>query len=126
MAVAPTLFSALTARLAGARSWLHIQDFDVDAAFDMGLLRSPRARRGFLGAEGALLRRFDRVSTISERMLDRLAAKGVPEAQCVLFPNWADVDSIRPLDRPSSFRAELGLADDQVVALCAGNLGPRP
>lgn len=127
--VAPTLFSALTAlataRLAGAPAWLHIQDFEVDAAFDLGMLRSPSARRAFLGAERALLRRFNRVSTISERMLDRLAAKGVPEARRVLFPNWADIESVRPLERCSSFRAELGLADDRLVVLYAGNLGEK-
>lgn len=129
VSVAPTLFSAptalLLARLAGARAWLHIQDFEVDAAFDMGMLRSSRARRWFLGAEARLLRRFDRVSTISERMMDRLADKGVPASRRVLFPNWADIDAIRPLDKASPFRKELGLRDDQVVALYAGNLGEK-
>lgn len=43
MVVAPALFSApgawLAARLAGARAWLHIQDLEVDAAFELGMLR---------------------------------------------------------------------------------------
>ena len=33
------------ARSRGARTWLHIQDFEVDAAFDLGLLKSERARQ---------------------------------------------------------------------------------
>ena len=40
--VEPTFFCAplalLVARAAGAASWLHVQDFEVDAAFDLGLL----------------------------------------------------------------------------------------
>ena len=41
--VEPALFCApaavAVARLSGARAWLHVQDFEVDAAFDLGLLR---------------------------------------------------------------------------------------
>lgn len=88
--VMPTLLCApaalLTARLMGAKSWLHIADFEVDAAFDMGILRSRGARRAALAFERGLLRRFDRVSTISERMMERLAAKGVTDARRVFSP----------------------------------------
>ncbi len=126
----PTLFCApaalLTARLAGAKAWLHVQDLEVDAAFDMGLLPAGRLRRFALTAERALLARFDRVTTISERMLDRLRQKGLTTAQTGLFPNWADVQRIHPLPAGTSpFRAELNLQPGQVVALYAGNLGEK-
>src|SRR5215813_5997647 len=67
--VAPALASApgalLAARLCGARAWLHIQDFEVDAAFSLGLVGGGgRLRRAAFAAERALLGRFDRVSTI--------------------------------------------------------------
>ncbi len=126
----PTLFCApaalLTARLAGARAWLHVQDLEVDAAFDMGLLPAGRLRRFALAAERTLLARFDRVTTISERMLDRLRHKGLPATQTGLFPNWADVQRIHPLPAGASpFRTELNLQPGQVVALYAGNLGEK-
>src|SRR6202035_3901874 len=42
MAIAPSFLNAPAAlglaRLVGAKSWLHIQDFEVDAAFNLGLL----------------------------------------------------------------------------------------
>lgn len=129
ISVAPTLCSVpadlLLGRLSGAKTWLHVQDFEVDAAFSMGMLGLPGARRGFLAVEKSLFRQFDRLSTISERMLERLTDKGVSQSQCVLFPNWADIDLIRPLAKPSSFREELGLSDDQIVVLYAGNLGEK-
>jgi colanic acid biosynthesis glycosyl transferase WcaI len=129
LCVEPTLFSApatlLTAKLAGARAWLHIQDLEVDAAFDLGLLPGGALRRFALGCEAALLRRFDRVSTISEAMRERVVAKGIAPERAALLPNWADVDSVRPLPDPSPLRAELGIATETTVALYSGNLGEK-
>src|SRR5436190_1551286 len=74
--------------------------------------------------EAALLRRFDRVSTIAEAMVERLAAKGVPSDRRGLFRNWVDCQAIRPLDGASKLRAELGL-DGTTVALYAGAMGEK-
>lgn len=127
ISIAPTIVSApsawAVARLSGARCWLHIQDFEVDAALDMDIVDAGPLRRAALAAERWLLARFDRVSTISARMLDRLGAKGVSPACQVLFPNWVDIDSIQPLQTPSPYRAELGIPEDALVALYSGNMG---
>jgi colanic acid biosynthesis glycosyl transferase WcaI len=127
--VAPALVCApagwLTARLSGAQAWLHIQDFEVDVALQMGLLKGPGLARLALALESWLLRRFDGVSTISRRMRERLQRKGVPEARTALFVNWADVQGVRPLAGPSPFRAELGLPDGVRVALFSGTLGAK-
>jgi colanic acid biosynthesis glycosyl transferase WcaI len=128
MAIAPALMSApvawMTARLCGARAWLHIQDFEVDTAFDLGLLESPHARGAALALERWLLRRFDRVSAISPRMVERLGAKGVQSERQLLLPNWVDVTEISPL-AASPYRADMGLASDTVVALYSGNMGEK-
>lgn len=125
--LAPTLLCApaslAAAKLNGAASWLHLQDFEVDAAFELGFVGKGRLQRWALAFERFLLRRFDRVSTITARMCERVFAKGTDADRIVLFPNWADFQAIRPLDRPSPFRAELGLAETDVVALYSGNLG---
>ncbi|MDM0058306.1 glycosyltransferase WbuB [Variovorax fucosicus] len=113
------------ARLRGARAWLHIQDYEVDAAFDLGLLKGARLRTAVTAAERWILRRFDRVSTISERMLERARSKGVDDRRLVSLPNWADVSTIRPLTAASPYRAELGIAPDAVVALYSGNMGNK-
>ncbi|MEJ8848963.1 glycosyltransferase WbuB [Variovorax rhizosphaerae] len=115
----------LFARLRGARAWLHIQDFEIDAAFDLGLLRGDRLRDWVTGVERWLLRRFDRISTISQRMLQRAASKGVDPERLVSLPNWADVSSIRPLASASPYRSELGIPADAVVALYSGNMGGK-
>ena len=127
--IAPAFFTApaalLAARLSGAKAFLHIQDFEVDAAFALGLLKMTALQRlvGFL--ESWIMRRFDRVSTISHRMLENLWKKGVPESRSVLFPNWADTELIYTLQGPGSMRAELGIPSDTVVALYSGNMGQK-
>lgn len=138
--VAPALFCApgawLTARLCGARCWLHIQDFEVDAAFELGLLKGAALRRFALGLERWMLRRFDRVSSISKRMVDHLFAKGVEPRRMVSFPNWADIDLIRPATRrvgangtpgvsANRYRDELQILPGALVALYSGNMGKK-
>lgn len=127
--VAPAFFSApgawLTARASGAPVWLHVQDYEVDAAFDLGLLKGAGLRRLVLGVERWLLRRFDVVSTISSRMLDRARSKGVAADKTVFFPNWVDISAIQPARAGGAYRAELGIGPDAVVALYSGNMGGK-
>lgn len=127
--VAPALVNApaanLVARLSGARSWLHIQDFEVDVAFNMGLLKGARQRRAVTWLEQRLLRRFDVVSSISERMVEGLRLKGVHEDRIRHFPNWVNIGHIQPLQRDSAYRKELGIAPDTKVVLFSGTLGGK-
>ncbi|CAB3933599.1 glycosyltransferase WbuB [Achromobacter insolitus] len=129
LVVEPALFCApaawLTARLCGASAWLHIQDYEVDAAFELGLLKGAGLRALVRRAERWLMRRFDRVSTISNRMLDLALAKGVEPGCAVLLPNWIDVDAIAPQGGSGRYRAELGIPDDAIVALYSGNMGGK-
>lgn len=129
--VEPTFFGAplalLVAKAAGAASWLHIQDFEVDAAFDLGLLPAHGPVHALaLGLEKAFTRAFTRVSSISHKMVERAEIKGVPPERVVLFPNWVDIDSVHPQDKaaPNSFRRELNL-DGKVVLLYSGNMGAK-
>lgn len=129
--VEPPLFCSLGALVGGmlsrASTILHIQDFEVDAAFEMGLLKGAAARRFALAVERFLLRRFDRVSTISNRMLELLREKGVLPENSFIFPNWVDIGNIVPMARGgcSDYRAMLGIPVDSVVALYSGNMGGK-
>lgn len=127
--IAPAFFTApaalLAARLSGAKALLHIQDFEVDAAFALGLLKMSALRRLVVSLESWIIRQFDRVSTISHRMLENLRKKGAAESRSVLFPNWTDTEGIHPLKRRSPMRDELGISPDTVVALFSGNMGQK-
>lgn len=127
--IEPTLFCALqtlfVARWSGAKAWLHIQDFEVDAAFGLGYLSSSRMRDWAYAVERRILSSFDRVSAISNRMVGRLCAKGVDSSRCVLFPNWVDTQEIHPLVASSPFRRKLGITESTVVALYSGSMAKK-
>jgi colanic acid biosynthesis glycosyl transferase WcaI len=122
------------AKGAGAACWLHVQDFEVDAAFDLGLLPAEGPIHDVaLRIERFFIHAFDRVSGISARMVERAKAKGIPEECAVLFPNWVDVDAIYPIDpavnRRNSVRSELTAqapgTEDKIVLLYSGNMGAK-
>jgi colanic acid biosynthesis glycosyl transferase WcaI len=127
--VAPALLCAptalLTARLCGAQAWLHIQDFEADVAFRLGLLKGDLLQRLILRMERSLLRRFDSVSSISGRMVERLLQKGLSEEVIRYFPNWVDLSHIKPTSNSGAYRAQLGIAPDAVVAMFSGTLGGK-
>jgi colanic acid biosynthesis glycosyl transferase WcaI len=129
MCIAPSMLNAptgwLVARLCRAHAWVHIQDYEVDAAFQLGVLNGSLLKRTALWIERTLLRRFDTVSTISKKMLERAQDKGVDPARLVHFPNWADVTAIRPLDRRSALRETLRIGADATVVLYSGNMGVK-
>jgi colanic acid biosynthesis glycosyl transferase WcaI len=130
LCVAPSLLSApvalAAARLSGAKAWLHIQDFEVDAAFELGMLKGDRARRIAQSVEGLLFKAFDRVSTISEIMRRLLVSKGVAESAAIELRNWVDVDTIVVRhDSQTLYREELAIPQDHVVALYSGNMAGK-
>jgi colanic acid biosynthesis glycosyl transferase WcaI len=128
--VEPTLMAApaaaVAAKLVGARTVLHVQDLEVDAAFAVGHLRnSGWLKRLAGGFERFCLRQMDEVITISHRMADRLKEKGVAEDRVTVVRNWVDLDAIYPLPGPSPYRRELGYGPDDFVVMYSGNIGAK-
>jgi colanic acid biosynthesis glycosyl transferase WcaI len=129
--VAPTLLGApmvlILSKLFGVRSWIHIQDFEVDVM--LGIEESRRGvRKGMKESTGLCferlcLSRADRVSSISPAMVDKLVEKGVSTKKTSLFPNWVDLDFYQPLPDEERIRKEFGYTEDDVIILYAGNIG---
>jgi len=126
MTVEPAAFCMpttwLAARLCGAKAWLHVQDFEVDAAFELGILKQPLLKKLVLAMEGWLMRRFDRVSSISPNMVKRLKEKGVQRDRSYHFPNWVDCELMKPI---AGFRSQAsgvrGIADGGFSGEAAGH-----
>lgn len=128
--VQPTIMMApaalLAAKLVGARTVQHVQDLEIDTAFAVGHVRSGGGvGRLAYAIERLIMRRFDRIVTISLKMRDRLVAKGVERTRVSIVRNWVDTAAIRPLGRASAYRAELGIAPDQFVVQYSGQMGRK-
>jgi colanic acid biosynthesis glycosyl transferase WcaI len=128
MCIAPSLISMATARAIArifrAKTWLHIQDFEVEAAFITGLLHD----RGWLAKAARAYEKWclqkTMVSTISPQMCKKLRDFGVSTDCIYEFRNWANINNIKPINRPSIFREKWSITTDN-VALYSGNLGNK-
>lgn len=127
--IAPALLGVptawLAARVAGARLWIHVQDFEVEAALATGLMRGTGlAARLARWTENRLFTLGDRVSTISPQMCAKLVEKGVAPERVFEMRNWSD-DRFAPEPAGAAkLRAEWGLGD-RTVALYSGNIARK-
>lgn len=128
MAVSPLLQSGLMPALLARRQNIpfifHIQDLQLDAARELGILPDSGLWRGVARLESLLLRQAAAVTTISAAMARRLQEKRVPAPRLHLLPNWADLEAIQPADRDNPLRRELGF-DSRLLVLYAGNMGEK-
>jgi colanic acid biosynthesis glycosyl transferase WcaI len=129
IAIAPALLSVATAwlaaRLAGAKLWIHVQDFEVEAALATGLLgEAGAAARLARRIEAAFLKLGDHLSTISPQMCAKLAQKGVEPARILEMRNWSDARFAADPAGAARIRADWGLTG-KVVALYSGNIARK-
>jgi colanic acid biosynthesis glycosyl transferase WcaI len=132
--VVPTLFCTpgmrLLGKLSGARTLLHIQDYEVDAMLGLGMAgkgKGGKVARLASAFERSGLHNVDYVSTISRSMMNKAQEKGVAAEKVIFFPNWSEVARFRdvaPAD-VAALRAQLGLAEAHKIILYSGNIGEK-
>ncbi|MFM5916851.1 MAG: WcaI family glycosyltransferase [Novosphingobium sp.] len=127
--VAPALLGVptawLAAKLTGAKLWVHVQDFEVEAALATDLMaQSGVAARLARWTENHLLKLGDRVSTISPQMCAKLVDKGVAPERVFEMRNWSDARFASDPEGAARIRADWGLTG-KVVALYSGNIARK-
>ena len=131
--VVPTLFCVpgmrLLAKLSGARTLLHIQDYEVDAMLGLGMAGKKQGKVARLASrfEQSGLHNVDNVSTISRSMMNKAAEKGVDPKKVIFFPNWSEVERFRGISREEilAVRDSLQLPADKKIILYSGNIGEK-
>ncbi|EDH1234923.1 colanic acid biosynthesis glycosyltransferase WcaI [Salmonella enterica subsp. enterica] len=132
--VVPTLFCTpgmrLLAKLSGARTVLHIQDYEVDAMLGLGM--AGKGKRGSVARlatafERSALRNVDNVSTISRSMMNKAREKGVAAEKILFFPNWSEVARFQDVNDAdvTALRQQLGLPEGKKIVLYSGNIGEK-
>lgn len=127
--VAPALLGVMTAwlaaKLAGARLWIHVQDFEVEAALATGLMDDRKlSARLARWVEATFLKLGDHVSTISPQMCAKLVEKGVAANRVFEMRNWSDARFAPAPAGAEQVRADWGLSG-KVVALYSGNIARK-
>ena len=128
--VIPTFFTLPVAwiftKLAGCASWLHIQDFEIDAMFQLGMVPGRKIIYPIASKlERFLYCRFDRISTISGKMSQLLQRKGVLPKKTNPTAIWVDTESIYPKGNQEMSRQQFNFPREKIIALYAGNLGKK-
>ncbi len=128
IAMSPPLTMGVTGRIV---AWSHraplvfnIQDVFPDAAVTTGAITNQPLLAAARTLERISYRLSDAVTVLSDDLRRNVVAK-VPADRAATVrtvPNFVDTDRIRPADRMTAYRAELGLGAEPVL-LYAGNVG---
>lgn len=127
MAVAPSFlvgFPAVIYKLFKRSKFdYHIQDMQIEAARDLGMIKSEMLIRSLFKVEAFIINRADVVSSISDGMISKL--KGKCNREIYFFPNWADVKNFLPIDNKESIKKEFGFKPEDKVLIYSGAIGQK-
>jgi colanic acid biosynthesis glycosyl transferase WcaI len=106
--------------LRGGILWVHIQDFEFDAALSVKSSSKIKfVSKILFKIEKIILQKADFVSTISKSMLQKLAEKRIVSQ--LYFPNWIDHSKIDP---SKAIKSEL-FNSNTFNVLYSGNIGEK-
>lgn len=109
------------ARKHKAQNWIHIQDFEFDAALQSGLSSGGKKFifKFLFGLERSILGKATTVSTISHNMIDKLKSK--TNQPTYYLPNWIDEGQVNP----ATAKQHDYLKSEKFKLLYSGNVGDK-
>ena len=127
--VTPTLFCSLNtlifARISGAKSVMHIQDYEVDAMFGLAQAKDGKIKKLIFKIEKKIYEKYDHISTISSGMMDRAIAKGIKKEKLILLPNWCELEHLSKASYNSNLFAKFNINKNKKIILYSGNIGEK-
>jgi colanic acid biosynthesis glycosyl transferase WcaI len=117
------LLGLLYSKLKRSKLVYHIQDLQIDAAINLGMIKSRLLINLIYKTEVYILRRADFVSSISEGMIREI--KNKYQREVLLFPNWVDTDTFFPISDKLSLNAKFGYHADDKIVLYSGAIGEK-
>jgi len=117
------LLGTLYKKLTGAKFIYHIQDLQIDAAYELKMIKSKFLIKLLLRIERFILKKADIVSSISDGMIKKISDKC--KREIIFFPNWVDVNSFYPLEDKAYLKSEFNLCSKDKVILYSGAIGEK-
>ena len=110
-------------KLKGAKHLHHIQDMQIEAAQDLGLIKSPKLLQVLYAVERYIFKYTDVISSISEGMMERIGKKALKPI--LFFPNWTETHSFFPIKDKGSLKEQFGFTTTDWVVLYSGAIGEK-
>lgn len=104
----------------------HVQDLQIDAALELGLLsKNNWIKNQLLNLESYILKNSDYISTISDGMRAKISEKGISIEKIINFPNWVDSNLIFPAFCDDGIYTNLKIPKNKKIFLYSGSLGEK-
>jgi colanic acid biosynthesis glycosyl transferase WcaI len=101
----------------------HIQDMQIEAARDLGIIKSEAVINFLFKLEKRIFNQADFVSSISDGMVQKIKEKaGKP---VLFFPNWVDNTIFYPLADKAVLKQAYGFAPTDKLVLYSGAIGEK-
>ncbi len=128
ISVAPSfqfgLLGVFYKKLKGAKHLHHIQDLQIEAAQDLGMIKNPKLLKLLYGTEKYIFKNTDVVSSISDGMMARIEKKA--KKPLLFFPNWTDTTSFQPItENRELLKEKFSFAPNDWVVLYSGAIGEK-
>lgn len=103
----------------------HIQDLQIDAALELGLIKQPYLKKLLFKTEKFVLNNSSFVSTISEGMREKILFKSDQLKDVFVMPNWVDDNVIYSAKANISIISDLGIPLDKKIFFYSGSIGEK-
>ena len=133
--VVPTIFCIPSALFfskilnKNSSSWLHFQDLEIEAAFSLKLIKGKILKKILLKIELFLINKFNKVSTISNEMCEKISEKLKNKNKLIYFPNWVDTSSLYPIkekkDLIRKYFKEYKYFENKKIVMYSGSMSKK-
>ena len=133
--ISPTILTSLSIILIKfflnkkTKTCLHIQDFEIDAAFNLNILKNKKLKFFLKKVELFILRKNDLLSTISNEMFLKMECKELNDSRKIVFPNWVDTKIIFPKRKEDNIIqdqiAKLGFKNSDKIIMYSGSMNAK-
>ncbi|MBU3028342.1 WcaI family glycosyltransferase [Zobellia galactanivorans] len=125
--VAPTFLSgvlgAFYKKVKRAKHLHHIQDLQIEAAAELGMIKSATLIKLLFRVENFVFKNSQNISSISDAMIERIGKK--TKRTVAFLPNWSDTDFFYPIPDNRDLKVKFGFAPEDTTVLYSGGIGEK-
>lgn len=101
----------------------HIQDMQIEAAQDLGMVKSHKLLKALYGIEKYIYKNTDIISSISDGMIEKIEHKALKPVS--FFPNWTETKNFYPIENNEHLKEQFGFKPSDYVVLYSGGIGEK-